>query len=532
MQKRLILSVLTTVSIAPALTAQSPNIWLPPKCEVKGANQFLVNSGLLYLKNATEKPLNRERDLKDAQRTLTQAVTTGGQDKNAGAWYYLGRYYAMRNDAAGADSAFRKAEELAPACHEDINFYRRNSLWVPMFNQGLLALNAQNYDSAVTALRAAARVYNGEPQGLTTLATVFFNMPPASYLPESTFKKQNPGLPDSAATARYEAAVITRYDSAAKYFRLGIQAAADPRFDKEKKDAMFNLGNAFYGAQHFDSAAAAYTDYLKVVPNDAQARARLADVLSVGGHKDSAMAMYRLIIQNADSAEPMSLFNAGVSIYNSAPPLPDSAKISAACRQKPRAAGQTLLQRKQKCDREGADSIARRDSSAVTNYQLAAQAFEAGLTRDPLNRDGLYNLTSSYLAMHLADKMLPMAQRLVVVDPMNRNAVRMLAQAWQLKKQGDSALYYVTISDSLLPVDVSVGSFGPTDQGATITGIVTNYHGKASVPLKLVFEFVNKTGTVVTTTTADIPAIDRNGTHAFQVQATGAGIIAWRYKKG
>jgi len=47
-----------------------------------------------------------------------------------------------------------------------------------------------------------------------------------------------------------------------------------------------------------------------------------------------------------------------------------------------------------------------------------------------------------------------------------------------------------------------------------------------------VFEFLNKTGTVVTSATADIPAIDGNGTHAFSVQASGAGIIAWRYKKG
>jgi len=125
-----------------------------------------------------------------------------------------------------------------------------------------------------------------------------------------------------------------------------------------------------------------------------------------------------------------------------------------------------------------------------------------------------------------------MAQRLIAVDPMNRNSVRMVAQAWQLKKQGDSALYYVTISDSLLPVDVSVGSFTLTDQGATISGLVTNYHPKASVPLKVVFEFLNKTGAVVGTATADVPAIDGNGTHAFQLQAIGAGIIAWRYKKG
>ena len=530
MQKQLVITVFTAVSLFGSLQGQ----WLPPSksCDVKRSH-YLVNGAAQYLEVAATKPAMREGQMQNAQKNLIQAVTTGGQEKNPGAWYYLGRYYAMKGDAAGADSAFKKVEALLPACHEDINFYRRNQLWVPIFNAGIAALNSQNYDSAVTLLRSAARVYDAEPQGLTTLATVFFNWPPSSYLPESTFKKQNPGLSDSAETARYEAAALTRYDSAAKYFRLGVQAAAaDPKFDKEKKDAMFNLGNAFYGAQRYDSAAAAYGAYLKVAPNDAQARARLADVLSMAGHKDSSMAMYAQIVQNADSAEPLSLFNAGVMIYNAAPPVPDTAKISSACRRQPLAARQTVLQRKRKCDGEAADSLAKRDSASVNNYKLAAQAFEAGLAREPMNRDGLFNLTSTYFALHQADKMLPVAQRLVQVDPMNRNSVRMVAQAWQLKKQGDSALYYVTISDSLLPVDVSVGGFGPNDQGATISGVVTNYHAKASAPFKLVFEFLDKTGTVVTSASADVPAIDGNGTHAFQLQASGAGIISWRYKKG
>lgn len=529
MRKQLVLTVWTAAAVVSSLSGQ----WLPPSknCEIK-TGHFLVNSAFLYLKDAATKPDIRERDLRDAQKNLTQAITTAGQDKNPGAWYYLGRYYVMRGDIRGADSAFRKAEALMPMCHDDIQFYRRNSLWVPAYNAGLEAVKAQNYDSAITALRAAATVYAGEPQGYATLATTFFNIPTASYLPESTFRKQNPGLADSVFTARYEAAASTRYDSAAKYFRMAIAAATDPKFEQERKDAMYNLGNAFYGAQRYDSAAAAYDAYLKVAPNDAQARARLADVLSLAGHKDSAMATYASIIQHADSAEPSNLFNAGVMIYNTAPPLPDTAKISSACRHRPLATGQTAVQRKTRCDREASDSLAQRDSAAAGNYRLAAQAFEAGLAREPQNRDGLYNLTSSYFALRQGDKMLPMAQRLVVVDPMNRNSIRMLAQAWNLKKQNDSALFYVTISDSLLPVDVSVGGFGLTDQGATISGVVTNFHGRASAPLKVVFEFLDKAGTVVTTATADIPAIDGNGTHAFQLQATGVGIVGWRYKKG
>jgi len=528
MQKRLMAVVLTVVSCARVLAGQ--NIWTPPKCDIKPGH-FLVEGGRQHLKSAAENPQMRDRDLKDAQHALMQAVTTGGQDKNPGAWYYLARYYVMRGDAAGADSAFKKAEALMPACHEDINFYRRNSLWVPLAKAGMTALNAQNYDSALTTLHAAVQVYTGEPQAFTILATAFFNVPAASYLPESTFRKANPGLSDSAEAARYAAATNTRYDSAAKYFRLGAQAASDPRFANEKKDAMFNLANALYGAQRYDSAAAAYSDYMKIAPNDVQARLRFADVLSLGGHSDSAMAMYASVIDNADSTEAVNLFSAGASIYNAAPPMPDTAQISSACRHQPLATGQTALQRKTKCDREASGSVAQRDSAAVKYYQQAARAFEVGLTKEPLNRDGLFNLATTYLALRQPDKMLPMAQRLVAVDPMNRNSVRLVAQAWQLKKMGDSALYYVTISDSLLPVDVSVGSFAPTDQGATVSGLVTNYHNKASAPLTIVFEFLNKAGTVVTSDTATVPAIDANGSHAFQVQATGAGIIAWRYKK-
>src|SRR5205823_14409849 len=74
-------------------------------------------------------PTRRSSDL---ERVLTQAVTTGKQEKNPAAWYYLGRYYLMADDLAAADSALSKALTLAPACKEDIGLYRRQA-WVPVF---------------------------------------------------------------------------------------------------------------------------------------------------------------------------------------------------------------------------------------------------------------------------------------------------------------------------------------------------------------------------------------------------------------
>src|SRR5207249_8928503 len=119
------------------------------KCEIRPGHQ-LVNSGALYLKSASDTKFEdqRQKDLKDAQRVLTQAVTTGGQEKNPAAWYYLARYYILTDDGPGLDTAFTRAQELKPDCKSDIDIWRRY-VWVPAFNAGIAAWQANNLDSAI-----------------------------------------------------------------------------------------------------------------------------------------------------------------------------------------------------------------------------------------------------------------------------------------------------------------------------------------------------------------------------------------------
>jgi len=506
MRQQRIGPILGALVLAPMLTAVGQGPWLEPKCGIKPGH-FMVNSGVLYLRNAAKTRFDdqREKDLREANRVLNEALTSGDQSKNPAAWYYLGRYYIVRHDALGADSAFRKAEALIPACRDDILFWRRNSLWVPAFNAGVAAMNAQQSDSAIAAFRRAIQVYDAEPQAFTLLAAVFFNS--------------------------------RRPDSAAKYFRLGIQAASDPKFAGEKKDAMFNLGNALYAAEQYDSAAAAFTEFLRVTPSDAQALARLGDVLAAAGHKDSAMVIYRQIVSHADSMDPVSLINAGASIYNAAPSAPDTAALIASCRTE-RRGGRTTLTAAQRrtitvaCDSVAKQAVRERNAVAAEHYRLAAHAFESALKRNPQSRDALFNLTNTYFAMRDPDKMLGMAQRLIVVDPMNRISLRLVAQAWQMKSKGDSALHYVILADSLLPVEVSVSSFSPGDQNVSLGGLVTNFHDRPSAPFKLEFNFLGAGGQVVASQSVDLPAIPAGANHPFQVQAIGAGIVAWQYKKG
>ena len=106
--------VIGTLVLASALVGQG---WVPARCDIKPGN-YLVNSAVLYLRNAAQTRFDdqKKKDLSDANRSLTQALTSGGQEKNPAAWYYLGRYYVNQDDVYGADSAFVPVVSLpAPA---------------------------------------------------------------------------------------------------------------------------------------------------------------------------------------------------------------------------------------------------------------------------------------------------------------------------------------------------------------------------------------------------------------------------------
>src|SRR5437016_5508205 len=89
--------------------------------------------------------------------------------------------------------------------------------WVPVFNDGVKAWQAGNTDSAIASFRRANAIYGGEPSGFNYLGTLFAN--------------------------------ANQPDSSAKYFKLAVPAASDPKFTKEKRDALFNVARVYHAAQ-------------------------------------------------------------------------------------------------------------------------------------------------------------------------------------------------------------------------------------------------------------------------------------------
>ena len=475
--------------------------WIGPKCDLKPGH-FLVNSGALYLKSASETRFDdqKQKDLRDAYRVLNQALTTGSQEKNPAAWYYLGRYYLLVQDLPGADSAFTRAEALKPECKQDITTWRQ-AMWVPTFNAGVAAWQANNPDSAIKAFRNAAAMDQSDPRAFKYLATLLFNS----------------GHPDSAIV----------------YFRRAADIAAkDPKYAQDRKDALYNLARIQHSQQRWPESEATYREYLTLYPNDAEVLASLGSVYMQTGKRDSAFAIYRRIIGQADSVGAVPLFRAGVEIFQSAPPEPDTAAAAASCRTEARASRLTPARIRARCDSVTTRMLREHAAAANDAYRLSAQAFEAGVRLNPYYRDGLFNLVNAYLVVNDSAKMLAPAQRLVSVDPMNRQSLRLLAFAHQRVGHVDSTLHYLRMADSTLLADVTVTQFDTDEQGATLKGVVANLRTTPAPLFKLVFEFVNLKGDVVTTQSVDVPAIAPTQSHAFEIKATGPGIAAWRYRKG
>jgi len=497
------LAVMMLCVLAARLPAQTQtNKWTGPRCELKPGH-FLVNGGTQYLKAATEARFEdqRAKDLQDAQRVLTQAVTTGGQEKNPAAWYYLGRYYILVSDPRGMDSAFTKAEALKPDCKADIDIWRRY-LWVPTFNAGVAAWQANNTDSAIASFRRANALLPNDPTGYKYLATLFYNS--------------------------------GQSDSALHYFRRTAEVAAkDPKLTQDRKDALYNLGRIQHSLQRWPDAQATYTEYLTLYPNDAEVLAALGSVHMQRGNKDSAFAIYRQIIAKSDSMSFVPLLRTGVEISQSVPNEPDTGAAGTSCRTQARTVrpALTTARIRARCDSVTKEMYRVHAQGSRDAYELSAQALDASLKVNPIYRETLIHRTNVALGLQDSATALAMARRLIAVDPMNRTSIRMMAFAQQLNGKVDSTLHYLRIADSTLLADVTVSQFDSTETGRDFKGIITNVRTTPNRPFKLVFDFLNAKNEVIVTDTVEVAAIQAGQGQAFELKPAGAMIVAWRYRK-
>ncbi|MBA3345701.1 MAG: tetratricopeptide repeat protein [Gemmatimonadales bacterium] len=332
----------------------------------------------------------------------------------------------------------------------------------------------------------------------------------------SEFEEQK--RPDSALALYHQATVIYRKspvafyqvaalmndrgqpDSAAEYFGRAVTAAqgvTDTTEIKVRDRSAFNQGVLLLNAKKYDGAVKAFEQYLQWVPNDIEGKRGLASAYRGLGQADKAQPLEQQIVAaggaapaGGGAASPADdLMSIGVNLYND------------------------------------------------KKYAEAAAAFDKAATAEPYNRDALSNLSNTYLALKDGAKLLPVAQRLAAIEPMNENAQKLVGEGYKQTNKVDDA---VKTAEKVLalPVDVSITDFTTAAGSAEVTATATGRKaqtptGKAipAAPVTLVFEFLDAKGGVVASQEVPVPALEAGASHAIKAVGKGPGIAAWRYKK-
>ena len=512
----------------------------PPQapCQLTQSNSK-INNGIQALKTAVEKPDQRATQLAQARKALTDAIVQDGQSGNPAAWYYLGRHAVLAGDAAAADTAFARAASLAPACVADIATYR-DELWGRLVNDALTVSQDGKLDSALALLHAAARLEPHNPKAFATAAALYasrgnddsayayYRLAGRSAGDDTTYASDKrealsnawhllvrkvQGHPAAQRAARVrgsldslqraitaDSIVLARLvgSSQSRKARGAKLAPADQqlftRDSTARAQAVARGRSALAAALQqlaadstaltaaFAPAIGALNEYVAAFPADVDAATTLATLYAQSGHGNQAAAVFDSLGAHAKNLDPDALFGPGVRLV-----------------------GQGL-------------------------YQPGARALALGLARNPYRREALFSLAIAYYQLHDSTALLPAAQRLAALDPLNRASLKLVAAGWDFRRERDSAKAYVARADTGIAVEIAVVSFIPDSAGAGIAGLATNLKATPSKPAHLTVELLDVGGQVVATLTQDLPALSPRQSQAFDLKASGRGIAGWRYR--
>ncbi|HEV8264985.1 MAG TPA: tetratricopeptide repeat protein [Gemmatimonadales bacterium] len=493
----------------------------------------------MNLKAAAENRNVRDRMLRQTQDVLTRAITGDGQDKNPGAWYYFGRYYVEMGDAAGADSAFRRAEALAPQCKQDIDSYR-NRLWSDVVAAGLRNWQENKPDSAKLLLRQAGALRPGHPRPFFGLGQLYA----AQDQPDSAAYYLTRG---AAAAGDDTAFAANKKDALGTVARLYLRRVqTDPaaqrwqraRFSRDSIQRLLSADSSTLALREIQSASRRARG-ARLAPADQRDFARDSTTRAQGVAERRA-ALAAQAQQNAtDSAAAQATFEPAIQAFRTyLTTYPDATDAVTGLASLYYQSGR-LTEAEAAFDaiyppgRPGDADVAVEAGRGA----LRARLFGAGtkllaraLERRPYDRDGLLDLATGYQALRDSARLLPAAQRLAGVDPLNRTTLRLLAAGWDLRGRRDSAQRYKDLADGGLQLEVVVSTFLSDSAGFTLSGVAANGGSTPSPVQRLTFEFLDAQGAVRATQAVEIPVLPAQGTRPIEIHVPGSGLVAWRYR--
>ena len=171
------------------------------------------------------------------------------------------------------------------------------------------------------------------------------------------------------------------------------------------------------------------------------------------------------------------------------------------------------------------------------DFANAASTFEKIIAVEPYNRDALFNLAQAYNGANNGDKLLETALKLQAIDPLSYEVMQLVGAGYTAKHDQPNRMKAATALGGAT-VSVAVTTFSLGANSATLTLKATGREGRdlndrilRGAPIPVVVEFLDKAGTVVASAETIVPLLAPAATQDLTVNGTGAGITSWRYRR-
>jgi tetratricopeptide (TPR) repeat protein len=171
----------------------------------------------------------------------------------------------------------------------------------------------------------------------------------------------------------------------------------------------------------------------------------------------------------------------------------------------------------------------------------AVKLFSAIVDRNPYQRDALKNLAASYIGANQPQKVAPLVDKLVALDPNNASNWLLYAYGYSgmlkstkdpklTKAYTDSLVKYNNKSEAITPnLEVREFSVDGQNKSATLGGTIEN-RGKSAKSYTIAVEFLDKTGAVVGSQSVTVGPVAPKASAPFKATAQAAGVVGYRYK--
>lgn len=150
------------------------------------------------------------------------------------------------------------------------------------------------------------------------------------------------------------------------------------------------------------------------------------------------------------------------------------------------------------------------------DYVRAAEAFERVTQQQPNSRDGWYNLANALYAAENWEGLIPVAVRLIEIDPLNYDASLMLARSYRDVGDNQNSVAELERMEAT-PIRLQGMQTQRGAEQTTVRGQAIGNQAEQGTPVRLNFTFYGEDGNQIATQSVTINAPARDETTDFEV---------------